>query len=538
MLFFEMLLISVATAAVKHVAFSCDSPLNATAGDNVYSATNILRTGDHNCGDCPGAANVSECWEAPASVWGRLRTIPAGRRSISFEGSESMYYCQQANGTRWWMDRLDDGSNSPWGDEWEKAVTARFSAWFAEYARIGGQVDVILSDFESMSRAYWYAFAHQAQSKTPQAALVRDSRWPKLRGRLEAAGTPFNASFSDLSGMQQWSLHDSRALVWDLVVVDHMTGERLNRSVYEPIRAHFPTVALSNFAHNHHTDVSGILGPSPAGGRWPYETDSVRNPLGTGSHVGTHQSMSVYGTPNHTTLIATSTNDRVRTVAASAFGMLLHDTMMMRDAHLAAPHVPMHPWISPKYALGGYAQGTNSWSWLCSGGEASNPGADVWQENVMHAALASGASTFLWWRPGAQRPVDVGMALMSSVLSELDNAIGTAGGAVAGGGCDGATPLANLSTIEPDDPYLLSGVVLDCKGSSSIAMPRRLYRLTPRCMDEPACASRPSPSDLRAGSAAILRVFSGFVTRVVPDGCWWSNQRNSSAVGFWIRAPC
>ena len=110
---FSSLVAVEALASIKHLAFSCDSPLNATAGDNVFSATNIARVGKPGCGDCPGDANVSSCWEAPAAVWARLKTLPAGRRAITFEGSQSMYYCQTANGTRWWMDTLADGSKNP-----------------------------------------------------------------------------------------------------------------------------------------------------------------------------------------------------------------------------------------------------------------------------------------------------------------------------------------------------------------------------------------------------------------------------------------
>ena len=146
------------------------------------------------------------------------------------------------------------------------------------------------------------------------------------------------------------------------------------------------------------------------------------------------------------------------------------------------------------------------------------------------------------------------MDLMSRVLSELDAAIGTAGGALPAGSCAVATPLTNLSAIEPDDPFLLSGMVLQCeppaassstratttagRESGSTAV-RRLYRLTPRCMNGLACSSRPPADALESGAPAVLRIFSGFEARVVADGCWWSNApANTSAAGFWIRAPC
>eukprot|EP00665_Eupelagonemidae_sp_cell47_P000020 gene20-7124_t len=130
----------------------------------------------------------------------------------------------------------------PLSAPWE--VLRRFDAWFAAFKALGGEVDVILSDFEM-------------GGKQPQDALVKDARWPALLTRLNGAGKPWNASFDDLSDMQEWTSADPRALVWDMVVVDGMVPEYLNASVYAPIAARFPDVQFSNFAHSHHTDPTG-----------------------------------------------------------------------------------------------------------------------------------------------------------------------------------------------------------------------------------------------------------------------------------------
>ena len=298
---------AIASAAPHHLAFSCDA--NSTYSDNIYSAASIGRAAGTaaSCAVCPGPADALSCFTSPAEVWALLKPLPPGRRAISLEGEWSPYYCADADGSKFWQDTLADGGTiGPWGDQWSAEVKRRFDAWFGEYLKIGGQIDHVLSDFEMGGKAYWYAFATQPQhgGRPPQEALVSDRRWPALRDRLNALGAGWNVSFDNLSDMQSWTVHDPRASVWDLAVVDGMVAEYLNASVFAPIVAHFPDVRLSNFAHAHHSDPTGVAGAPPANGWWPHEVTSARTPLGTGSHVGTAQSASVCkrrSLPAHTT---------------------------------------------------------------------------------------------------------------------------------------------------------------------------------------------------------------------------------------------
>ena len=291
---------------------------------------------------------------------------------------------------------------------------------------------------------------------------------------------------------------------------------------------------FSNFAHAYHTDASAVGGDDGYG--WPYETSSVKTPLGRGSHVGTHQSGSVYGEPNSTVILGRSTQTRVRATAASPYDALLVGVARVRDMHAAAPNVPIAPWLSPKYSMWDHTGSHDNccWSWLSSDDGVNGRG-DMWQENVMHTALSSGATDLLWWQPGANRPLGLGLQLLSSVLRELDQAIGTAAGALPEGSCTAATPLtadAAVALRAADDPYLLSGVSVRCADG----VERRVYRLTPRCLDAQWCAVRPPSSS--GGVRATLKLFSGFFVTPVADGCWWANQGNTSAAGFWIAAPC
>ena len=141
--------------------------------------------------------------------------------------------------------------------------------------------------------------------------------------------------------------------------------------------------------------------------------------------------------------------------------------------------------------------------------------------------------------------------LLPQVLTELDNVL--------------ACPPNVSGTSEPlddasvpvwaiDSPYLLSGARVTCgpsgghtdaspksksKSTSTNNSSRRVYRLTPRCLDDTPrqCPSRPSDDDLRRAAVAEMRIFSGVTARPVPGGVWFLNPDNSSAAGFWIIAP-
>ena len=78
---------ATAAAAPHHLAFSCDSPTNATYSDNVYSAASIGHAAGTNasCAACPGPADVLSCFTSPAEVWALLQPLPPGRRAISLE---------------------------------------------------------------------------------------------------------------------------------------------------------------------------------------------------------------------------------------------------------------------------------------------------------------------------------------------------------------------------------------------------------------------------------------------------------------------
>lgn len=197
-----------------------------------------------------------------------------------------MYYMDQLSGPA--------GVQGPWADVWASTMHKRFDTWFGELKRLGADVDIVLCDFEMGDQSSSYNWAHQPtlDKSNPVDALQADARWPSLKQMLNAAGKPYNVTFEadDMDVMAEWSVRDWRMHVWGNVVTEQYVASRLNASVFEPIKAHFPNVRFSNFAHAHHTDPSGVVTPSSRGSLWA--GDAV---IGLGAHVGTHQSRGFYG---------------------------------------------------------------------------------------------------------------------------------------------------------------------------------------------------------------------------------------------------
>ena len=164
-------------------------------------------------------------------------------------------------------------------------------------------------------------------------------------------------------------------------------------------------------------------------------------------------------------------------LAASSFNSLLAGIVRARDMYRAAPTVPIHPWLAPKHADWGKGS-----SWLASGNQSTDE-VRMWEENVFHLALSTGATEFLWWQPGAQRPLGVGQALLSAVLHELDAVTGLAGRA----GCT-VTPIVTNQTAVADfgRTWLLSGARVSCHGGHERDVyrftPREYSRVSPRCL--------------------------------------------------------
>ena len=269
----------------------------------------------------PDADPLGPCMPNVTHVKQQLALLPAGARALTLEADDGIYYLQDPNASanRWggmasncachfpslascsaltpalaadYMDTLAGSGRvqGPWADVYKTAMKKRVTAWFAELKRIGGEVDLVLSDFEMGFHSSSYNWAHQptADGSDPVDALLADPRWPALQAQLNHAGAPYGVNFSTASmrTMAEWHQRDWRMTVWGRVVPTLYVAALLNASVFAPIAASFPAVRFSNFAHSHHTDPSGVVSPSSLGTIWA-EAEVV---IGLGAHVGTHQS--------------------------------------------------------------------------------------------------------------------------------------------------------------------------------------------------------------------------------------------------------
>ena len=453
--------------------FSCDTH-NGTIGGNVVSAVPCATKRGKACPDGagPDVDPLGPCMPNASEVKLALDVLPAGSRALTLEAGPGIYYLFDKNKTakRWggmgadyYMDTLPGKAQvqGPWADVYKVAMKKRVSAWFGELKRLGGKLDLVMGDFEMGYHSSSYNWAHQptADGSDPVDTLIADPRWPALRKQLDEVGKPYGVTFDSASmkTMANWHQQDWRMTVWGRVIPTLYVAGFLNASLFEPIRSVFPAVHFSNFAHWHHADPSAP--PSKGQPPWPYSTVAI----GDGAHVGTHQSRGFYGGGNSSRLFAMQTpgpEGRQTELAASSFNALLREIMTARDMHRAQPTVPIHPWLAPKH--GEWGKGA---TWLATdGGDLVGT---MWEENVFHLALSTGTTTFLWWQPGAERPVGIDLPHLSTVLKELDWVTGIIGGKGEGGTAKDdctVTPIETNQTMIVDwaPTALLSGATVRC----------------------------------------------------------------------------
>jgi len=248
---------------------------------------------------------------------------------------------------------------------------------------------------------------------------------------------------------------------------------------------------------------------------------------GTGSHIGTHQSLSFYGGEpwqNYSHIIRSQKADEIVEVTGSAFNAFLQDVARARDV-VSASDVPVHPWLAPREFVcqdpGTLAAG----SWLY--------GSDYWVEMVYHIALSTAATEFLWWKPGAQKPETVGRELAVETLAELAAVAEVA----CGGPAVSTKPLADAQTAISGwtDAYVLSGATVTCDSGA-----KELFRFTPRCLDlrdsdltTTYCTQ--APASLENTTLAEFKIGSGFeMFPAGPDATLLVLPAAASGSGFWV----
>jgi hypothetical protein len=206
-------------------------------GGNVFSAVAFptVRGKGSACpeGAGPGADPLGPCMPQPKLIKQALDEKPPGARALTLEAGPGIYYLYDENQSvvrygamngAYYMDTLAGAAKvqGPWADVYEAVMTKRVDTWFGELKRIGGKVDLILSDFEMGDKAESFNWVRQptADGSDPVTALLADPRWPALRAQLNARGKPYGVSFDDaaMKTMKDWTSHGWRMHVWFDVV--------------------------------------------------------------------------------------------------------------------------------------------------------------------------------------------------------------------------------------------------------------------------------------------------------------------------------
>ena len=281
-------------------------------------------------------------------------------------------------------------------------MSRRFDAWFEKFKAIGGELDVIMLDFET--NPWWEAgdFYHE---RADLNRTLADPRWPAVLAELNARGSQYGVNFNSIQDIVRWgsSHYDSDWRKWLWVdVMGARRGRYLNASLFLPARKHFPHVKGADYDHHLHP------GPGPhwEGGYLGISTP----PVCCGSHVGTHSSGAYYGETairnGAPTKLAWTTPGSADgsmkamniTAPTTPFNMLLSYIRRARGeiTAMAPTLVPLMPWVQPK---------NSSWySTLCHtspcGSNHSVLALDgAFEEMIFHLGL-SGVSEFLWYRAG------------------------------------------------------------------------------------------------------------------------------------------
>ncbi|MFT5094268.1 MAG: hypothetical protein ACI93T_003103, partial [Porticoccaceae bacterium] len=305
------------------------------------------------------------------------------------------------------------------------------------------------------------------------------------------------AGISDLKSVLNWrSSKDFRK--WNALMSER-TSEYNNQAVFDPVRKHFPKLKMSNWECFYNS----------AEWRCPDVNGQQHSEFGPGKHVGTHQSLNLYGGIS-SLKFNTFVDGEFRTrrigprYEQTPFNGFRLAVNRMRTSVLSSD-VPVWPWISYKRFGGSLVRDS-----------------DLYQEIILHAGLC-GADAFLLWNPDAwkkdQKPEDYNSPeqneLVSRCLLELDSLLGTKPDKA-----QTKRPLVNRLAEWYGD-YVLTGMR---DGD------RDVWRLTPRIkLDAPveSVITETSPPRFQIGESEIS----------FPKGEIHTPENPVSDRGLWIVAP-
>ena len=228
-------------------------------------------------------------------------------------------------------------------------------------------------------------------------AIMADPRFEELAKQ---------AGISDLNSVLNWrASKDFRK--WNALMAERASDYN-SQAIFDPVRKHFPKLKMSNWECFYNSSEW----------RCPDVNGQQHSEFGPGKHVGTHQSLNLYG-GIQSLKFNTFVDGEFRTrrigprYEQTPFNGFRLAVNRMRTSVLSSD-VPVWPWISYKRFGGSLVRDS-----------------DLYQEIIFHAGLC-GADAFLLWNPDAwkkdQKPENYNspeqIELVSRCLLELDRLVG------------------------------------------------------------------------------------------------------------------
>lgn len=373
---------------------------------------------------------------AAKMIYQELKNRPAGKRSL-FIGADLSEHIVQGNGTTqkayiWW-------------DQGAEEVSQYMDSFFDAYYHLGGQVDVVYSDFEKVNTNWGLSHPDVFNGNLGEMdnflknVVETDSRYPALHAQLESRGFIFdtNGSHSELLGVVNWNTASFKYsyLIWN-TVMETMRSGYLNQAIYNPAKKYYPNIKYSNYQ-----DVA--LDPTIDFGAFDKPTFLGGEKI----NAGTHSSPEAY--PRTIFNVMSGNRDHVESIGLdpTPYNSMLYHTNRIKSSMLATTDKKIMPWIS-----------TTSFNEIELLGDSS-----YYHEYFLHVGL-SNPDPFLVFGPqyyigDNQASVDSSALLINDLLAELNSLAGSS---------DRYTLVNDLASWE--DGYTLSGIYANGK---------HIYRITP-----------------------------------------------------------
>jgi|GEM_PF-1644597 len=389
-----------------------------------------------------------------------------------------------------------------WWDHGVEVVRNRFDEFFSRYAALGGQVDVMVLDFEEgFSNWHLENKANREYGGNAESyflAIQNDPRFEPVRQELNFGpiltvtggngvtilyGSKFDSlrresGLSSLLAVLRWSTNEDY-LKWNALMQDRAAAY-VNKAVYEPIRKYFPDVKMSNYGYYHYSQEFPV----------PDRNGHLIYKYGDGAHVGTHQSYELYGWMGR---VEDLKLDGTHFYTKTPFNAFRYEVNKLRAMKLSS-EVPIYPWVSYKEFDDSLLRQS-----------------DLYQELIFHAGL-TGVENFLFWNPTdhvATPATPSSNALLNDCLKQLEDLIGFE---------DRETLVKGL--VGWGDDYVLTG--MRAKG-------RSVWRFTPKLEGENSLESvlvRTFPATFQVGSTTVT----------IPEGRVFIPENIISRQGYWVIA--